>query len=178
LCDSQTDCDPYGRICDLATGTCVPCTSDLECGTGKICSAGTCTIDGGGGGGGGGDGTCTSRAECEPQACSILLGMCMPCMMDFDCFDMSDLFTGVSKICDPATGNCIDPECTTANDCPAGEGCYSGHCGACLYDDECRVGEVCNESTGVCEPQGSTQTGCTDHSECPDYCDVGSGECV
>lgn len=179
-CNTQADCDPYGRICDMATGRCLPCTSDVECGAGKICSAGTCTIDGGGGGGGGGgDGSCSSRDECTPQACNILVGMCMPCIMDFDCFDISDIFTGVVMICDPMTGNCVDPECSSANDCPPGEACYDGHCGTCLYDDECRAGEVCNTSTGVCEGGGGGGD-CASHTDCPagQFCDVGAGDCV
>jgi Cys-rich repeat protein len=161
-CQTQADCDAYGRICDLGTHTCRACANNTECGTGKVCSNGTCTPEGGGSSG---DGTCESRADCGAQAC--FLNMCMPCVSDFMCVDLSDLLTGVTKICDPNTGNCVDPECATANDCAAGEGCYDGHCGACLYDEECRAGETCNTTTGVCgtatEPPPA---GCTSNAGC------------
>ncbi len=165
-CSMQSDCDAYGRICELSTGRCVPCTTDVECGFGRICSAGTCTTDPGtgGGGGGGGDGSCSTRDECAGQAC--FLGSCMPCFSDFMCSDLTDLLTGTTKICDSLSGNCVDPECNTADQCAPGEGCYTGHCGACLYDDECRAGETCDPNTGVCGTGGSGGGGCTSNAQC------------
>lgn len=160
-CQSQADCDAYGRICDLATNTCRACATSAECGVGKVCSAGTCTPEGGGGGTG--DGSCTTRDECGGMAC--FLGMCMPCISDFMCVDLNDLLSGTTMICDPYSGACIPPQCATANDCAAGEGCYDGHCGACLYDEECRSGETCDPDTGVCAV-GSSSTGCTSNANC------------
>ncbi len=158
-CQTQADCDQYGRICNPTSHECVPCTGDLECGTGRVCANGTCTTAGGGTG----NGSCTSRADCAGQAC--FMNACVPCISDFMCFELNDLVTGVTKICAIDTGLCTDPECNTANDCAAGEACYDGHCGACLYDDECRAGEVCNPNTGVCGTSGGTP-GCTSNAGC------------
>jgi Cys-rich repeat protein len=153
FCDAQSDCDPMGKICNLTTSACVNCTSDPQCGDGKRCAAGTCTTapGGGGGGTGGGDigGSCESRADCDGLAC--FLNVCQPCFVDFMCWELMDLLTGESMVCSDE-GECVLPECSSASDCAAGEGCYDGHCGGCLYDDECRAGEVCDVASEMCVP--------------------------
>ncbi len=165
-CASQTDCDSYGKICDPGSNECVDCEDDSQCGSGRRCAAGTCTQapNGGGGGGGGGAGSCLFRDDCNGQACFD--GECQPCFSDFMCADATDLFTGATKMCDVDSGSCVDPQCYDANDCPTGQACWGiGHCGECLFDDECRVGETCNWDTGVCEA-APTPPECTSNSEC------------
>ncbi|MBI5510446.1 MAG: hypothetical protein HY903_16945 [Deltaproteobacteria bacterium] len=164
VCQSQIQCDTYARICD-ATGHCVPCTSTPQCGAGRVCTNGSCVSSTTPPGPT--DGSCTSSADCGGQACVPGLNMCMPCFSDFMCFDVNDLLTGVSKICDLMSGNCIAPQCQTAAECPAGQGCYSGHCGECMDSSECRANEVCDLNTGVCGT-GTTPppTGCSSNAGC------------
>ncbi|MBI3180139.1 MAG: hypothetical protein HYZ27_10785, partial [Deltaproteobacteria bacterium] len=178
-CTSQAQCDPYGLVCNLASGECEACSTALPCPAGKyceangrcseclndghcdpgyVCSGGTCIADGGGGG----DGTCVFRDDCDGYAC--LLGYCVPCFFDEMCFDFMDIFTGETKICDLSTGMCIDPECASAYDCPPTLGCYAGHCGPCFDDSECRGGEVCNTATGECGTGGGG--GCLSNNDC------------
>ncbi len=163
-CTSDNDCALIGRICDLSTQKCVPCSTDTQCGSGKRCSAGICTTSGGGTGNGGGipnvpnpigGNTCLSSQDCGGQAC--FLGTCTPCFMDEMCMDFTSLFTGALNICNPETGQCTQPQCSSAYDCAAGQGCYgNGHCGACSSDEECRTSERCNTSTGVCAAPAPT----------------------
>ena len=168
LCETQAECDPYGKICDTVEGRCGDCAADAECGEGKICAAGTCTIDGGTNPDDGGsiDGTCETTEDCNGDAC--FSGMCMPCFSDFMCVGLTDLLMGGGDICDPMTGKCIAPQCVTANDCAPKEACYGGgHCGTCEYDDECRSGEYCEYSTGLCEVGSTTPPSeCTINSDC------------
>ncbi len=172
-CNTQADCNYMGLICNSTSHTCVACTSDTQCGTGKRCAAGTCTdIPGGGTGGTGGGtpgGACEDKADCGGMPC--FLSMCMPCFSDFMCFSLEDLMSGTSTICDTDTGECVAPECNDANQCPAGEGCYSGHCGPCMEDSECRSGQVCNADTGVC---GTSSGGGGGTTSCPGGCDDGN----
>ncbi|MFC1610208.1 hypothetical protein ACFL6C_04570 [Myxococcota bacterium] len=170
-CADQTDCNPYGLVCNTETGECEACevtdplTGADTCPADLVCdpTTGRCSP---GSGPGPGDGTCLTPADCGGQACVI--GMCMPCFMDELCLDF---LNPVPKICDFETGMCIDPECETADQCPAGQGCYNGHCGECWDSSECRVGEVCVE--GVCGP-------CTNSSQCPpgEECNTDQGVCV
>jgi hypothetical protein len=157
LCQSQADCDAYGKICD-PTGHCLPCTSPTECGTGRTCTNGACVLNNVNPGD-----SCETSADCAGQPC--FLNMCLPCFSDFMCLSLDDLLAGVSKICDPLTGACVDPQCQVAEQCPAGQGCYSGHCGACLDDAECRSGETCDPQTGVCDTSTPPVT-CTSTAQC------------
>jgi hypothetical protein len=160
VCTQQTQCDAYGKICD-ATGHCTACTTTAQCGANRTCTGGQCVSSSTPPG----DGSCQTMADCGGQAC--FLNMCMPCFSDFMCISLDDLMSGVMKICDTNTLTCINPQCQTANECAAGEGCYSGHCGACVEDSECRSGEVCNPSTGVCgDPNVNPPTGCTSNAGC------------
>ena len=148
-CTQQSDCDMLGKVC--VDNQCVACQTDTECGTGRRCAAGVCATNPGTTPPSG-DGTCQTMDQCGGQACFV--GYCVPCLSDFMCMDLSDplaiLTGGASKICDTATMTCIDPQCATAAECPAGQGCYSSHCGACQANSECRGGEVC--TAGTCGP--------------------------
>ena len=165
-CATQSDCAPFGLICDNASSTCVPCTNDVQCGQGRVCNSGVCTNDstsGGNSGGGNGDGTsgaCSSRDECNGFAC--FLGECTPCFADAMCFDLADILSGIEMVCELSSGQCIQAECTSADDCPRPLGCWSGQCLACVMDSECRTGEICN-ANGECIEDN---LGCTSNNEC------------
>lgn len=89
---------------------------------------------------------CTHRAECYGGACWG--GICMPCELDFFCWESGDTF---NWIC--VDGQCQPPECLTAWDCPPGEACLDdGRCGLCFFDDDCRSSDVCNTALGICCP--------------------------
>ena len=62
------------------------------------------------------------------------------------------------------------PGCTTAEDCPAGQGCRTaeGECGPCRVASECRDGEACID--GVCG-------GCQSSPDCDGLLCTG-GECI
>ncbi len=161
VCEAQADCDAYGRVCD-GTGHCVMCTDSSQCADGKTCSNGQCSS-----GTTGGDGTCQTSTDCGGQACFI--NYCMPCFSDFMCVSLDDLMAGVTKICDTQAGNCIAPQCETAQNCTAGQACYgSGHCGSCEADEECRTGEVCDVNTGICgqPPPCTGNASCTNGKVC------------
>lgn len=147
-CSSAADCASTGKICDSSASVCRDCTADTECGTGKRCSAGTCTIIPTGGE------ECLFRSDCNGLACS-LDGICQPCVNDFMCLDLTDLFTGTTTICNTSSGQCVAPECTYAEDCSAGQACFAGRCGECWDDNECRAGEYC-DAAGVCQTPAPT----------------------
>jgi len=147
-CTTQADCDPLGYICDLSAGECVPCSTDTQCGDGRVCNAGVCVNDNTGSGG------CQFTSECNGLAC--ISGSCSNCAYDFECWDS----VTTDMICE--AGSCLASECTTADQCPAGLGCWSGRCSACMYDSECRTGEICN--SGVCETPTTPE--CTANIDC------------
>ncbi len=140
-CTQQPECDKVNKICDLAAKVCVDCKNDPECGAGRVCAVGSCAPEPQPGG-------CTSRAQCNGIAC--YQGTCQDCLDDDMCADPVDAGQLV-KICDwPNSGRCVDLQCLNAYACPTEEGCYSGHCGPCWYEWECRDGEWCDQDTYQC----------------------------
>lgn len=133
----------FGEACHPITHQCVPgCTSDTECGSGMVCSAGlcseACTKNG--------DmvigcddpspmpgkewdcdedghcfipGMCFSPLDCKEKEtyCDTATHECVPgCLIDYDCKESS-------KLCDITTNTCIDRPCTGAWECKCGQVC-------------------------------------------------------
>lgn len=150
-CSSNSDCGSL--VC--SNGTCTGCTSNNQCASGQTCntSTGSC----------GSGGQCSTAADCGGVACQN--GKCENCTNDSQCTTTSG-----KGVCDPNTGKCGPVQCTTANDCKAGESCYQpGRCGPCIADNECRSGEYCyiapNDTTGWCYAGSSGS--CTTNAQCP-----------
>ena len=58
------------------------------------------------------------------------------CLRDIDCAG--------SLVCREETGQCVEPECSTNDQCGAGEVCEERFCvGGCVTTDDCGADEVC-----------------------------------
>jgi len=161
-CTTPADCATLNKVCDVASSLCVDCKANEECGADHFCAAGTCepnpspVLPPGG---------CTSRAECGGLAC--FANVCQPCVWDTMCADPADNGV-VIKICDWTSGQCIDPQCKNAYDCPAADGCYdAGHCGPCWVDSECRTAEMCDWNTASCVARPCIGSGTGEPYDCP-----------
>ena len=101
-CTSDNDCS-YGR-CDVASGYCVDCLSDVDCPGNYVCQDMICidaaSAGGGSGGGGlpgmgdlgdllggGGDTSCTSQADCDSSCtvCNLETNLCEACSDTLAC---------------------------------------------------------------------------------------------
>jgi len=163
------------------------CTSDTDCGTGKVCQAGACVA-----------------APVPPPACTDTSG-CSPgfACVSGACQCQSDTACGTGQVCDSgacraATACSADAGCTAENrvctaglcvagcttpadcgDIPARFVCDAGHCRhTCSYDAMCPVHTICQVSgnNGVCQDAecrttpdcAASNTICTsaDHGRC------------
>ncbi len=95
---------------------------------------------------------------------------------------VSLLIAALAAACDPADAvieaAAVDGCCQLDRDCAAGAACVSsdGGCGTCVAflcsnDDQCGVGEVCDENRGRCEVPltcdgGAPQLGCDPSQQC------------
>ncbi|MBL8604225.1 MAG: discoidin domain-containing protein [Myxococcales bacterium] len=151
-CTRSAECasSPDGRVCDTASGRCVPCTATEDLcpagqycdGTMNRCTAGcrddsACTSGPDPDAGLGGDaslgdgGLVTAQRRCDPGTRS-----CVVCVTDAHC--------GLGRLC---VGNVCVAGCSTSQGCPTGQTCCSGacvdtqssiaHCAAC--DVRCTV---------------------------------------
>ena len=149
-----------GLVCQ-ADGTCgdgsVECGGDYDCPSGYLCDSGSC-VSGGTSGGGGQEIPCGSQADCDVYGRICEAGACVPCSSDAQC--------EAGLVC--SAGTCTDPNsgggtggmpglpggggmCTSAYDCPEGQGCLMGvMCGMCLLDTDCRDNERCDVNSFQC----------------------------
>jgi len=204
-CESSNEC-PFGQFCDLAFNACVDCLMDDHCEVGLVCQAdGTCG-DGsvecatdydcptgyvcddlgqcvsGGSTGGGQDIPCASQADCEVYGRICENNICVPCTADSQC--------QAGYVC--SAGTCTDPSsgggggggglpgggCTSAYDCPEGQGCFMGlMCGFCMVDTDCRDEETCDTASLQCiSGSGSGGGGDGGAGGCTDAYDCAAGE--
>ncbi|QDG53748.1 hypothetical protein FIV42_24290 [Persicimonas caeni] len=180
-CEPEQNCDPActdGQICDTTSGTCI----DNNCPPGTP-EPSDCAAD-------------PVYNKFDADGC-----FCAQCLSDSDC----DTGAGetcnpngecivCNESCDPSQGGnaCSDPgfycvsncciECVGNSDCPQGEVCVDGSCGAppdCSVDPSaCTGGMVCNQSTGQCEmPQSGTS--CSSDADCQQgqFCDPSTQTC-
>jgi hypothetical protein len=133
-CTGDGDCIG-GRVCDLATNTCVvPCSQ--TCPLGQACdSAMVCRT------------VCGSDAQCGPNQKCDTSGFCGP-----ECLDSTDCTVEFS-LCQ--AGECVPSGlCVVDADCPDTQVCNGGSCQSrppglpCSSACDCRQGEVCQ--TGAC----------------------------
>ncbi len=179
-CSSDVGCglDSSGNplVCDrLRSKWCTTkCTSDAECGTGKVCdSTGHCGMG------------CTSDASCASipgnYICGSVGGWCIAgCNSDSEC-------TG-GKTCQAIPGSstqkrCLAPvaiPCTSGDDCPSGQECRSGTCVSLPPTPQdpcqppCRAPDVCNAAM-QCDTRCTSDDECNENKVC--YSNVCTQRC-
>jgi hypothetical protein len=151
-CGRDLDCRP-GTVCDDHINQCVipGCTSDDECGSGRVCNASFncetgCRSDEG----------CAAGFICESQLFDTGPNQCVRgCRFDADC--------PVGKVCGPAeflqTRQCV-AGCQSNAECPPRTFCSNSSCVSGCHDDgECgSPGSLCVQ--GTCSPR------CDEASDC------------
>lgn len=165
-CAAELECGP-SESCD-ASGTCRqrsgPCSTDGDCGKARRCGPlGTCLLAAR---------RCDHDEGCvSGEVCEKRLGECIPrprcdaalvCPEDF--------------ACEAASGLCLR-SCLGAGECGPGETCKGGLCSgarACLTDEGCGAGLVCDPLLRYCRPAGAGLCApCTHDQDCggpSDYC--------
>lgn len=122
------------------------CTTNANCPTGKVCSAGTCIL-----------GTaCTTDANCGTgQICNTTSSICVAgCTSNAGC--------GTGTIC--TSGQCVSG-CVNNAGCATGQVCTSGHC---VVGTSCTSASDCSGSTPACVSGTCVQcAGTTDTTSCP-----------
>jgi hypothetical protein len=125
-------------FCDEATGVCVQCRDNVDCGPGLVCNAFTrqCTGDVAG---------CTQNSDCDRGFCDVSKGSCVECLQTSDC--------GEGQRCDDLTRSCItDQGCTSDFNCsgttPVCE-LSTQVCVQCFVDAHCASGS-CDTLSKTC----------------------------
>jgi hypothetical protein len=193
--------------CNNPVGGDQACASDVECSEGLVCVNNLCqrrsTDDQGQAGL---CQACESNADCvgEDAKCLLLnesggsaeLVCGRSCSSNADCpggFECLQLDANNSQCLPEKNGDGVrtcgttpDLECTTAQDCAAGESCVNNECeppegSECQVDADCGAGDVCRSFDCVAE----TEPECTDRSDCASgevcldgSCEAGTESCV
>lgn len=153
-CEAQADCDGEDRCDD---GRCAPpdC-DDIDCPDDQVCYHGTCypyCVD---------EDDCESEAQCEDSAC-----------IEPSCDD--GLVSGEQTDVDCGGPNCpscdIGQSCLEERDCVS-ELCEDEVCVACIVNEDCDDGEICDNN--ICLPED----GCTSDDQCDDGDDCTNSVCV
>jgi hypothetical protein len=152
-CTADTDCldSPLGRVCDTASGRCVPCTAARDlCPAGQYCDAVALR--------------CTAGCR-DDNACSAGL--------DPDAgappADVDDGGAPAARRCDPMTRACV--ECVVDTHCAAGRLCVGNRCVAgCNPQQGCPTGQSC--CTGACVDVSSSVAHC---GACDARCTLSNG---
>src|SRR5262249_7972927 len=96
----------------------------------------------------------------------------------------------IAGTCNPANGQCSNPEapngtsCSDGNACTLTDTCQAGACTGsnpviCSALDQCHVTGTCNPGTGVCSnPSAPDSTPCSDGSACTTNDACSGGVCV
>lgn len=189
ICDrcDGVDCQGLTPMCEPATGECVACLADNDCGQGSFCALGECREA---------QGECLSNGDCagNPQGPHCFVDRCVQCIATEHCppqhrCDANEcvvarcegvLCNGQAQ-CNAETGRC-EPGCQGDADCLEGQGCNrdTGQCynsdGSCDADSPCRPGSSCDGGGGA--PGGPAETSCScpgsvvscqDAADCPGF---------
>jgi N-acetylneuraminic acid mutarotase len=161
ICTASDQCHNVGT-CNPSTGICSnPPKAD-----------GTACVDGN---------ACSQTDTCQAGACTG--GNWKVCTASDQCH--------VAGTCDPATGNCSNPNqpngttCNDGNACSQTDTCQTGVCTGsgwvtCTPLGQCYDVGTCDPGTGVCSnPYKPSSAGCDDGKSCTtgDHCD-GAGTCI
>ena len=163
-----------GQVCNTATGECVDCVTDAECGDNASCDPGTltCACD---------DGFHDCEGTCSDDTSTDTCGdRCTPCPTDPNgdatCeTGMCGISCRAPYVFDDTSMSCV--ECAADDDCtdPAASTCDGGTCVACADSTDCAH----LTGTPVCD--GGTCVECTpaDASECNgNSCDPSNNTCT
>lgn len=215
VCTAQDQCHDAGT-CNTGTGVCTNpskpngtlCNDANLCTQLDTCQGGTCT--------GASPVVCTPLDQCHiAGTCNPATGTCSnpnsangtPCNDGSLCTQSDTCQTGtctganpvvctaldqchVAGACNPATGQCSDPNspngttCTDGNACTQTDTCQDGSCVGgnsvvCNPLDQCHQAGTCNTSTGICSnPNAPNGTPCGDSSACTQTDTCQNGTCV
>lgn len=191
-CRVQNFCTA-AEVCNSATGLCVECVTDAECGNKGLCDPGTnvCECEPGFHAC---NGTCVNdisiqscgdsctpcpddpngNPTCDGKTCGLMCGpgysfdadtaACVQCTQQADCTDPSASVCDLGT-CEPCT---VGADCAHLSDTPI---CDAGACVECsAADDSACNGNSCDTATGTCTttPKGSVDRcgSCLADSEC------------
>ena len=168
LCTDDSCVPDTGCVNDFNT---VPCTDNDECTVNDVCAGGQCAI--------GPDLNCNDSDPCTDDSCNPETG-CEYVHNQAECSDGNECTLGDScdtGICVPGVAAvCGDENVCTDDSCDPVTGCvFAANDDSCDDDDECTVGDFCDNK--ACNP-GPGELPCDDSSDCTnDSCDPDSG-CV
>jgi len=214
-CTASDQCHNAG-VCDPDTGLCsdppkpdgTSCDDADLCTQTDTCQSGVCT--------GSDPVICVASDQChDVGTCDPDSGICSdPVKPDGSACDDGDLCTQTDTcqagicagddpvvctaqddcheagVCNPATGNCSNPQkpdgsaCNDGNLCTQTDECQSGSCVGsdpvqCTASDQCHNAGTCNPSTGVCsDPAKPDGTSCDDGDLCSQTDTCQSGICT
>ncbi len=136
-CTSDADCDGYQR-CDTTLGRCrdtrPTCNVDSDCGTGKICFSGRCTLD------------CTSNSVACPTGLSCTQ---ITNAGDYACLAVCDGFQASSNQCGPDT-QCVPYYGADLGLCRGvGSNAVGDTCQDDFSADGCQTGSICLQRRGA-----------------------------
>ncbi len=212
ICTAKDSCHAAG-VCDVQTGACTnpaladdtPCDDQSACTRVDACQAGSCV--------GSDPIVCTPSDQCHAAgACDPASGACSnpaapngtACVDGSACTRSDTCQAGacvgasptvctpsdgchVAGLCDPATGDCSDPEapdgtaCEDIDACTLGDTCAAGVCRAgspvvCAALDACHDAGTCDSESGLCSnPAAPEGRSCDDGDPCTrsDLCRAG-----
>jgi Cys-rich repeat protein len=190
-CTADNQCQTPTGFCDLTTNTCVRCTQDANCPSGRVCTNNTCQCPTGQQSCGGQcvdvlsdaqncgncGNACNAGSACQAGTCACGTGMTL-CGGGIGGFGQCRDLQTDARSC----GTCGNA-CPTGQLCDAGKcACRTGetlcngqcvdtssdpnHCGGCDLTKACAVGQAC--LAGKCVDGGATA--CADPT--PDACTV------
>lgn len=156
-CLREERCDPASNRCVFRAGWGNECTEHEHCPLGRFCSQGLCLA------------TehvtpCSNAGHCpEGMRCNRSVGNPPVCEEDLGCAGNEHCAEG--EICNPGTLRC-ELACTPENQeeiCGTLEFCVDGRCVACVKDEDCAPGLVCDVDAGLCVGEGT----CFSDRDCP-----------
>ncbi len=168
-CNTSDRCGPQCARCPeerpfcLDGQVCVACRADTECGDGRFCLSGECTL-------------CTTDKRCGSrcEACAddtpfcktdgtVAGSTCVGCREDVDC--------GPGGTCNRDTNTCGNTGCSVT--CEEGTVCAGSACVECFADAHCPCGGTCDTATNTCT------TLCNDSSDCQgaEFCSPATQTC-
>ena len=160
--DTEQDAGPCGQVCsdvtpvcDEASGECVECAQDADCGV-ELCNTerNECVA-------------CLNDSHCGDDAvCDVAAGECEQCVSDDHCTEPGAARCGADNTCQPCTD---DSQCAGVSEAGL---CAGGTCVECTVDDDTACGATsCDPATNTCTgtEKGSVSTcgRCKADSECP-----------
>ncbi len=191
-CSSDSECQTISGLphyfCD-ADGHCLTgeCATNAQCShlddlpcTEGVCDGYVCRVSYR-------DGVSCSDGDLCTQTDSCQSGSCVG-SNPVVCTPMDQCH--LAGTCDPATGNCSNPQepdgtsCSDGDLCTQTDTCQSGSCVGfnpvvCTPVDQCHLAGTCDPATGNCSnPQTPNGTSCVDGDECTQTDTCQSGSCV